>query len=144
MDAGPRSGEVAGIPWLRATLVWMLMMLVETGHGIIRTVFIAPAIGAQRADTLGVCIGSLLVLLIAWMCARWLAVRSTPPQLVVGGSWVLLTLVFEVSLGRALHLTWQQIFSNYNPAHGGYMVLGLAVMFIAPWLVSRWKNGWKT
>jgi hypothetical protein len=125
------------VPWMRAALTWMLMMLVETGHGAAREIFLAPVIGAARADRVGVAVGSGLVLLIAWACSRWLNVMTLRDQLVVGASWVALTLVFEISIGRAMGLSWPAVLSDYNPAQGGYMLLGLAVMFIAPWLTGR-------
>ena len=47
------------MPWLRASLVWMLIMLAETGHGMVREVFIAPVIGGLRARQLGVLVGCI-------------------------------------------------------------------------------------
>ena len=41
---------------------------------------------------------------------------------------------------NAMHLSWSRLLSDYNPARGGFMLLGLVVMFAAPWLVSRWMN----
>ena len=120
-----------------ATAAWMLMMLAETGSGYVREVFIAPQIGAQRARQLGVWLGCGIVLLIAWACARWIAARGRRSQLVVGGYWVALTVVFEIGIGRAMGLSWARILSDYNPAHGGLMLLGLAVMFVAPLLTAR-------
>ena len=117
------------VPWTRAALTWMLMMLVETGHGAVREVFIAPVLGSSSARQIGVLVGSGLVLLIAWACSRWLNATTRHSQLVVGGFWVALTVTFEILLGRAMGMTY--------PAHGGYMVLGLAVMFSAPWLTRR-------
>jgi hypothetical protein len=144
MDAGSRSREAAvsagGIPWTRAALIWMLMMLVETAHGFAREVFIAPAVGALRARQLGVLIGSLLVLLIALACARWLRADTRKAQLIVGALWVALTLLFEFAVGRAMNLGWTRLFSDYNPAQGGFMLLGLAVMCAAPMLVSQWTH----
>jgi hypothetical protein len=141
MDPGSRGQQVSvagrAIPWTRAALTWMLMMLVETGHGAVREIFLAPRVGALRADQVGVLVGSGLVLLVAWACSRWLNVTTSRGQLVVGAFWVALTLIFEVSLGRAMDMPWPLILSDYNPGQGGYMWLGLAVMFIAPWLTRR-------
>ena len=67
MGAGPGSVPVApdgdAVPWMRVSLVWMLIMLVETAHGFVREIFIAPAIGGLRARQLGVALGALIVLL---------------------------------------------------------------------------------
>jgi hypothetical protein len=140
MDAGSRSQPLAvagDVPWTRASLVWMLMMLIETGNGYVREVFVAPEIGALHARQLGLLIGSALVLLTAWACSGWLRANSLRTQLTVGGYWVALTLTFEFALGRAMGVSWTALFNDYNPLRGGFMLLGLLVMFAAPWLTRR-------
>jgi hypothetical protein len=125
------------MPWLRAALVWMLIMLAETGHGVIREVFISPVIGAMRARQLGVLIGCILIFVIAWLTARWMNARTRREQLTVGAFWVGLTLIFEVVLGRATGASWSRILSDYNLLHGGLLLLGLAFMFVTPMLTRR-------
>ncbi|HEV7606748.1 MAG TPA: hypothetical protein VGO61_05390 [Steroidobacteraceae bacterium] len=125
------------MPWMRVALVWMLIMLVETGHGVIREVFIAPVIGGLRARQLGVLVGCILIFIIALLTARWMSARTQREQLMAGAFWVALTLVFEIALGRATGATWFRILSDYNPVHGGLMLLGLAFMFFTPWLTRR-------
>jgi hypothetical protein len=118
----------------------MLMMLAETAHAAAREIWLGPAFGALRARQFGVLIGSIIVLLIAWACSRWIRAESRRAQLAVGSLWLVLTLVFEFSVGRAMHLSWARLLSDYNPARGGFMLLGLAVMFIAPLWVARWPG----
>ena len=125
------------MPWMRAAIVWMLFMLAETGSGMVREVFIAPVIGALRARQLGVLVGCILIFVIAWLTARWMGAGTRRQQLMVGGFWVLLTLIFEFALGRSIGASWSRILSDYNPAHGGFMLLGLAFMFITPWLTRK-------
>ena len=123
--------------WMRASLVWMLIMLAETGHGVVREVFIAPVIGGLRARQLGVLIGCVLIFVIAWLTARWMGASTRRQQLQVGALWVILTLVFEFALGRALGMSWTRILADYNPARGGFMLLGLTFMLFAPWLTRK-------
>ena len=118
-------------------------MLVETVHGIVRSLFIAVAIGDLRARQWGVLVGSLLVMLITLALSRWMRANAVHAQLIVGCYWVMLTVTFEILLGRATHATWQRILSDYNPAQGGFMLLGLAVMFAAPWLAARWLTSFR-
>ena len=125
------------MPWFRAALVWMLFILAETGSGMVREVFIAPVIGALRARQLGVLVGCIIIFTIAWLTARWMGAGTRRQQLSVGAFWVLLTLIFEFALGRATGTSWSRILSDYNPTHGGFMLLGLAFMFITPWLTRR-------
>ena len=139
MVTGSRTGEVS-VPWQRALLVWMLIMLVETALGMAREIFVAPALGDLRARQLGVLSGSLLVLCIAGLTARWLGASDRRTQLLVGAFWAGLTLLFEILLGRALDAGWDRIISDFNPARGGFMMAGLAVMFFAPLLAARLRG----
>lgn len=123
--------------WMRSTLVWMLIMLAETGHGVVREVFIAPMIGGLRARQLGVLVACVIIFVIALLLTRWMKATSTRDQFRVGAFWVALTLVFEFALGRAMGLSWLRILSDYNPAHGGFMLAGLAFMFLTPWLTRK-------
>lgn len=125
------------MPWMRAASVWMLIMLAETGHGFLREVFIAPALGALRARQLGVLLGCIIIFVIAWLTARWMNASSPQRQFKVGGFWVVLTLAFEFALGRATGASWSRILSDYNPAQGGFMLLGLGFLFMTPWLTRR-------
>jgi hypothetical protein len=139
MVAGSRV-QVDAFPWWRAALVWMLIILAETLHGLLREIFVAPQLGDLRARQLGVLIGCALIFLIAWGTARWMGARSRHVQLKVGAMWILLTVVFEFALGRAMGLGWDRILADYNPARGGFMILGMVFMFLAPLLAARLRS----
>jgi hypothetical protein len=87
-----------------------------------------------------VLIGCLLIFLIALATARWLNATARRTQLLVGVFWVALTVSFEIALGLALSLTWARILSDYNPARGGFMLLGLAFMAAAPMLAAKLRR----
>ena len=141
MVNGPATArEVAGVPWQRAVLAWMLVMLLETVHGTLRELFIAPVIGDLRARQAGVVAGSALVFAVAWLTSKWLGARSRNSWLCIGGLWVALTLAFEILLGRALGASWDRIFSDYNPLRGGFMMFGLAFMFLSPLLAAKLRR----
>jgi hypothetical protein len=58
-------------------------------------------------------------------------------QVAVGAFWVLLMLVFEFALGRALGEGWDRILADYNPVRGGFMMLGMLFLFLSPMLAAR-------
>jgi hypothetical protein len=118
----------------------MLIILAETLHGIARAIFVAPILGDLRARQVGVPVGCLLILLIALLTTRWLGARTRAAQLWVGAAWVLLTLSFEMVLGRALGLDWDRILSDYSPARGGYMIFGLVFLLFAPGIAATLRN----
>lgn len=126
--------------WRRALLAWMLIILAETLHGVAREIFLAPVVGDLRARQWGVPAGCVIILLIACLTTRWIGAVTRAAQWLVGLCWVVLTVLFEMILGRALGFDWDRIFSDYNPARGGYMMFGLAFMLIAPLLAATLRN----
>ena len=117
----------------RAFVVWLMMMSVETLHGIVRIKFLTPRVGDFRARQIGVFSGSSLLMVVVGCYWRWLDIHSSSMQLLVGALWVIWTLGFEIGLGRFVaHLSWQRIFSDFDLPRGGLLPLGLAVMALAP------------
>jgi hypothetical protein len=123
--------------WSRVFAAWLLIVVAESIHGIIRQLLIAPAIGDMPARQIGVLIGSAIIFVIAWACIRWIGARSFGEQLRVGLLWVALMAVFEFSLGKALGYTRERMLSDYNLAEGGFMGFGLLFMLFAPALAAR-------
>ena len=98
-------------------------------------------IGDMLSRQVGVFVGSVIILLISWLSARWLGAKTLKNQLQFGALWVVLIVVFEVGLGTALGYTRERILSDYNLAQGGLMGLGLLFMLLAPVLERNCKVG---
>jgi hypothetical protein len=127
------------MPYLvRALAIWFLIMLVETLHGIARRLLLEPRIGDFQARQIAVFTGSILIMATAFLFVRSLKTTVTKELLLVGIVWVILTLVFEVLIGRyAMNLPWDGIFSDYDLFHGGLMPIGLLEMFLAPLIAAK-------
>jgi hypothetical protein len=127
--------------FLRAFLVWLVVIAAETAHGVLRGLLLVPLVGDRSARQIGVPIGSLIVLAVAYIFIRWIAARTSLQLLGVGLLWVALTVLFEVGLGRlALGLSWDRIAEDYDPAHGGFLGLGLLVMAVSPLVAARLRG----
>jgi hypothetical protein len=126
------------VPWLRGIVVWILIILVESVHGTLRQLFLAPAIGDFHARQVAVFSGIALIFLIAALTIRWVAVRNFSESLLVGALWVALTVAFEVALGRViLGYDWSRILEDYDLSRGGLMGLGLLAMLFTPAAAAR-------
>ena len=123
---------------LRALLVWLLIIAAESVHGALRRMLFDPDVEFVLRQA-SILTGALIIFAITWACLRWLRVGSTAAALGVGLLWVVLTLVFEIAIGRAMGLGWTRIASDYDLLHGGLMPLGLVVMALTPWAVRRIK-----
>jgi hypothetical protein len=126
------------MPWFRALLVWLVIIVAESVHGTLRTLYLAPAIGDFRARRVGVFIGTAIIFAIALAFTRWIGAETRRQLFGIGALWVALTVAFEVWLGRAvLHFDWARILADYDLSRGGLMGLGLLAMFFIPLLAAR-------
>jgi hypothetical protein len=124
--------------FIRSLVVWCLFILAESLNGTIRNFWLIPALGDRPAHLISFVTGSVLILTIATLCIRWLKARSATQLLRIGLLWVLLTLGFEVSLGRfALGYSWERILADYNLMQGGLMSIGLLLVLFAPLIATQ-------
>jgi hypothetical protein len=122
---------------IKALLVWALIALAETLHGIARIRFLNRRLGDRRARQVSVFTGTLIILIIAWFTVPWIGPESTMDSLVVGGVWLVTMLLFDIGLGRLyFHFSWKRILGDFDITKGGFLGLGMIVMFLAPLLVT--------
>ncbi len=123
---------------LRGLAVWAGIVVAEVLHGIARTVLLEPWIGDLHARQLGVVTGSLIIFAIAWIAVGWIDARTPRRLLLVGASWLILTLAFEIGFGRyVMGFSWERLGSDYDPSQGGFLALGMIVLLLAP-LLADW------
>ena len=123
--------------WSRVIAAWVFIVLAESIHGILRRSFLEPVMGDLPARQLAVLTGSGIIFLIAWLCVRWIGARTSMAQIKTGMTWAVLTLAFEITLGRALGYGWQRILSDYDPTKGGFLIVGFLFMALSPLLAAR-------
>jgi hypothetical protein len=126
--------------WSRALLAWLLIVLAETVHGVLRQMFLAPAIGDLPARQVGVFVGSAIIFAIAWLTIRWIGARRVRELFAIGAVWVALIVAFEISLGLALGYSRARMLSDYDLANGGWMGFGLLFLLCAPWLAAKARD----
>lgn len=120
---------------LRAFAVWLIIIAVETAHGVLRALLLVPIVGDFSARQLSVFTGSLLIFIVTLLLIKWIDAKSTVQLVMVGALWVILTILFEVMLGRlVLDLSWDRITEDYDITRGGLLGFGLMFMLVSPLL----------
>ena len=127
--------------WFRALGLWFLLMIAETLQGLWRAKVLAVWIGDAAAREVSVFTGSLVILLITLASIGWIAARRTRTLLLVGLTWVVLTIGYEVALGRfAFRRSWAEIGSDFGLLHGRLFPIGLLFLMFAPLLAARLRG----
>ncbi len=124
----------------RGLAVWLVIMLVETLHGLLRGLLLVPRVGEEMAGRIGWPIGLVIVLGISLALAPWMAIRDTSALLRLGGLWAVLTLIFEITIGLLRGLDLPRLMAEFNPLAGGLAIYSLAIMFLAPLLAARLRG----
>ncbi|TWU49313.1 hypothetical protein [Rubripirellula reticaptiva] len=126
---------------IRSLAVWLLIIVAEIIHGIVRAIALVPMIGEFRSNQIGVFTGSSIILAIANFTIRWIGAKRRNELLLVGLIWLVLTVAFEVLFGRlVVGLSWERIGSDYNVLNGGLMPLGLLFLFFSPTVASKLRE----
>jgi hypothetical protein len=114
---------------LRILLTWLVIIIIETIHGIFRRLFLVPFIGEHLSNQIGVFTGSALILTVVWFLYKWLNIKDHLNQIFAGLIWCFLTFCFEIGLGYGFGYSLDEMLSQYNFIKGGFMLIGMAVYF---------------
>jgi hypothetical protein len=123
----------------RGLLIWFVIMLVETLHGVLRGALVVPRIGATAAERLGWPVAAVLVLVISVLLIRWTGIRGKAPLLRLGAAWAVLTVGFELLVGVLRGLDGQALLAALDP-RSGTVAWSAALMLLTP-LLAAWLRG---
>jgi hypothetical protein len=136
----PVPALVPGLRWGRVLAVWAVIAVVESVHGTLRQLFLAPLVGDLPARQLSLFTASLLIFLVAWSFASWMDLRGRMAFVLTGLAWVVLTIAFEVALARAMGMPMSRLLQDYDLSQGGLMVFGVAWLACVPWVATTLRR----
>lgn len=120
----------------RGLTVWLLIMLIETLHGVLRGLFLTPRVGEEMASRIGWPVGLALVFGVSLLAIRWTGIAGIAPLLRLGAVWAVLTVAFELLIGAARGLNEAQLIAALDPRTGS-IAYSAAVMLLTP-LAADW------
>jgi len=123
--------------FLRAIVVWIVIILAETVHGIARIQILEPSVGEFRARQMAVFSGAAIIFLVTRSLIGWIGANGRLALVAIGLCWVVLTIAFELLIGRFVFgFSWQRIAAEYDITSGSLMPLGLVFLVFCPLLAS--------
>jgi hypothetical protein len=126
--------------WRRALAVWLILMLAESVHGVFRRLALEPWIGDFFARQISVFTGAALILIVSYLFIDWIRPRTARQLTLIGVMWVVLTLGFEIGVGKLLGASWARILSDFNLVRGGLLGIGLLIMAFSPRMTASLRR----
>ena len=125
----------------RAIAIWLVVIVAEIFHGIARGILLVPYVGEFRSNQIGVVAGSLIILVLALTCVRWIGAAHPVQLLMVGLLWLGLTLAFEILFrGFVMGFSWERLAADYNVLEGGLLPLGMFVLLLSPLIAAKLRG----
>jgi len=125
----------------KAVAVWLVLILAETVHGILRGIFLVPRVGEFRSSQIGVLTGSVIILVLTWLFVRWIGASRSSHLLGIGLLWLCLTLAFEFLFGHfVVGASWERLAADYNLLQGGLLPLGMIFLIFAPLIAAKLRG----
>ena len=125
----------AGI-FLYAFVVWVIFGILAIINGEIRNKFYAPKIGEYSGHVISTIIGICFVAVGTYLLLRFMGIDySSIDLLLIGGFWVILTVLFEFVFGHyVMGNPWEKLLADYNILKGRLWSLFLLTELISPLL----------
>ncbi|MBX7055967.1 MAG: hypothetical protein K1X36_13520 [Pyrinomonadaceae bacterium] len=127
---------------MRSFAVWLALMAAESVNGAFREAFLVRSMGQVQARQLSFGLSLVILLSLAILFIKWIDTSLRHRLLAIGAFWAILTVCFEVVLGRLiLGASWSAILSDYDVTRGGLMAFGIVFMIFLPLLARRLRCG---
>jgi hypothetical protein len=117
----------------RALAIWAALLVVAVLNGSFRVAFLEPTLGPYAAHVASTLILSAAICLVAWLSSNWIRPHGNRDALLVGATWLGLTVAFEFLAGHYLFgHPWGVLFADYDLLEGRIWVLVLVATFLSP------------
>lgn len=127
---------------LKATGIWLIMVMAAIFNALFRDRLLAPAIGPTSALPVSGLVLAMLVFLIALGTVPLFSTSDGRTYVIIGLLWCAYTLSFELLFGRfAAGKPWQEIIQVFFIHKGDLFIVVLLSTLISPWLSAKLR-GW--
>lgn len=133
---------MSAAPLLKGAAVWLLLVAVAVGNGLLRDLALAPLFGPVAALAVSGMLLAGLVFLVAFLTLPAIGRTTAAVYWAIGILWLGLTLAFEFLFGHYVAgKPWRDLTQVFNIARGDLFVLVLVATGCSPWLAAR-TRGW--
>lgn len=121
-------------------IFWLPMILIAFANATLRELVFSKLYSEFRAHQLSTLTLIVLCAIYTWFIFPQLNIQQPRQAIVAGCVWVVLTVIFEFTLGRLTNKSWEYLFENYNILAGRIWLIFLLCLLFMPYLVYMIKN----
>jgi len=126
---------------IKSFLIWLLFIPLAIANGALRDRALLRALGDTPARAISSLTLSILILGLTVLLVKRLGVDTRAGYLVVGGFWLVLTLLFELSffvllMGHPM----DELLMDYDIFRGRLWLMVLVTTFFAPLLAAKMRK----
>src|SRR4029079_10666447 len=124
--------------YVRAILAWILFIPIVFMNAVFRELVYKPFTGELLAHQISTITGSVAFFLLAYFLLRHYMYNTPNDKLLfIGLMWVVLTIVFEFSLGIFVTgASWNKMLNDYNIGQGRIWIFFLVIILITPFIIK--------
>ena len=123
----------------RIVATWAALAVLMSANGVFRETVLKNAFSSEVANVLSVALGITVILLVTSFAFRPLAGESPRRLAVASVLLVVLTVVFEFTIGLTVDgQSWSELAANYAFWRGELWPFVLLVVALTPFIWGRW------
>jgi hypothetical protein len=114
-------------------LLWLPMIVIAFANATLRQLVFIKYFNELRAHQLSTITLVILCAIYIGFVFPFFSVQNSKQSILIGFVWVVLTVLFEFSLGRAVNRSWESLLQDYNISAGRIWLLFLLCLFLLPY-----------
>lgn len=119
---------------IRPLLLWFPMIIIAFVNATLRELVFIRHYSEYRSHQLSTITLIVFCAVYIGLVFPLLGVKNSRQAFLIGLMWVLLTVVFEFSLGRLTNKSWAYLLQDYNLSAGRIWLVFLFCLFLLPYL----------
>lgn len=124
---------------LRAFVIWLVFITVESVLGTLRVLFLERRMGAALAQRIGLIIGSAALLIVAYLFI-WIRAEGRAHSLKWECCGWFLPSLSKWSFGNLRGRSWKSLLADYDVTRGGLMPVALVLLLFAPLIAVKLRS----
>lgn len=126
---------------IKIFLFWLPMVAIAFANATLRELVLVKYFNELHAHQLSTITLIVLCAAYVWFVFQFLDIHGSGQAFLIGAFWIVLTVLFEFSLGRFNGKSWEILFLDYNFLKGRIWLLFLISLLFLPYLTLLMKGG---